>query len=183
MVDMIDNRKEPRKSLFAAAVIYFHSASVPVRIRNVSPEGALIESPELPEAGTEVRLSRGSLSALGQIRWALEGKAGLAFASPVDIGSWLSSCSTKGHQELVDQVVAGVREGLPTRADSPAPQIGPLAVANPRLLAARLRQLQQLIEGTAEALASDADVLKKHGTELQTLDAVARVIASLITDV
>jgi hypothetical protein len=176
-----DHRGTPRKSLFAAAVLYTSAGSAPVRVRNISEKGALVEGSELPEPETDVRLSRGSLSALGQVRWSLEGKAGIAFVAPVQVANWLSSCSIKGHQERVDELVLAVREGSPFATNGQSPQqSSSLTVPNGRQLTERLVQIHQSIEQIAEALAADPMVLNKHGAELQKLEAVVRVIASLV---
>lgn len=91
-----NSRIDGRTSLFAAATLHSGSQCLPVRIRNISRVGALIEAPTLPPAGGKVRLCRARLSIRGQVVWTTKGRAGLQFDSPADVASWIRSCSTKG---------------------------------------------------------------------------------------
>jgi len=64
-------RVESRSNIFVMATIYAPGGSTPVRVRNMSRTGALVEAPVLPAAGSRVRLSRGSLTVVGDIRMPL----------------------------------------------------------------------------------------------------------------
>lgn len=82
-------QREPRTNLFVMGAIYSDSGSAPVRVRNVSPHGALIEGIEIPPAGSQVRLCRGSLSVANAIKWCEARRAGLQFESAVLVADWL----------------------------------------------------------------------------------------------
>ena len=67
--DPAHQRAEVRNNMFVVAVLYGAGGSVPVRVRNMSRGGALVESADTPGEGQHVRLSRGSLSVRGHIAW------------------------------------------------------------------------------------------------------------------
>ena len=79
----------PRSNIFVMATLYAAGGSTPVRVRNMSRSGALVEASALPPAGTGVRLCRGSVSVAGEVMWVDEHKAGLRFASPTAAADWL----------------------------------------------------------------------------------------------
>lgn len=174
-----ENRESSRKSLFAAAVLCFGEARASVRIRNISRRGALIECPDPPEAGTALRLVRGSLSAVGRIRWTEGKKAGLAFAGQIDVAGWLASCAFRGHQERVDEIVSAIRRDSLVAAGDPGPEDPALAM-NAQQLIESLLAIQHRIQHAAEAMALDPAVLTEHGAELQSLDGSVRMVRDLI---
>ncbi len=94
--------------MFLDAVLVVGSATVPVRLRNLSPGGALIESGSLPVAGSHVRVLRGELSAEGSIAWQGQGLAGLRFASEIDVERWVKRVGHRG-QQRVDEAMAALR--------------------------------------------------------------------------
>jgi hypothetical protein len=177
-----ESRESSRKSLFAAATICFAQARASVRIRNISRRGALIECPNPPDAGTELRLMRGSLSALGRIRWTEGNKAGLAFEGQIDVTNWLASCAFRGHQERVDEIVSAIRRDSDLAAGGPGPA-DPALVMNAQQLIESLLLIQRQIQHAAEAMALDPAVLTQHGAELQSLDGSVRTIRDLINRV
>ncbi len=57
--------------------------SLPVLLRNLSQEGALIKADDLPEEGTRVLFHRDGLSVPSRIAWSHCGLAGIAFDFPL----------------------------------------------------------------------------------------------------
>jgi hypothetical protein len=84
-----ESRAGDRKNLFVVAQLIWAKGNSAVRVRNISPSGALIEGDRLPPAHTAVKLGRGELIAEGELVWQVAGKAGLAFVEPVQPGDWL----------------------------------------------------------------------------------------------
>ena len=62
-------RTHPRTSMFVLATIAAPTVSGPVKIRNMSVGGALIEGDALPRTGEHLRLRRGELTVCGRIVW------------------------------------------------------------------------------------------------------------------
>lgn len=94
--------------MFLDAVLWVGSAACPVRLRNLSSRGALIEGAGLPVAGIRVRVLRGELSAEGEIAWQEQGLAGLRFVSEIDVDRWVKRVGHRG-QQRVDEAMAALR--------------------------------------------------------------------------
>jgi hypothetical protein len=169
-----EHRTEPRSNIFVTATLYAAGGSTPVRIRNMSHSGALVEAAALPSSGQPIRLSRGSLSVAGQIMWVAGPRAGLHFASPVSVTDWLPSGKRGSGQQLVDELVHQSRLGA-------VAQPAPLDPAPSRIpaTAEELHRYQQMLERAGEQLASDPSVAGAHLTALQLIDGVAQALAKL----
>lgn len=74
----------PRRSnVLLAATIEVSGAALPVRLRNLSEQGALIQAERLPVEGSEVLFRRNDLSVAGRIAWVDGIYAGVAFSAPL----------------------------------------------------------------------------------------------------
>ncbi len=73
------NRRSKRSNVLLAASIEAFGAVIPVKLRNLSAEGALIEGKNLPLEGARVVFRRNELSVDSQIAWVLDDHAGVAF--------------------------------------------------------------------------------------------------------
>lgn len=82
----IDERGEIRSSSTSStAVLEFRGRKHVVRLVNVSPSGAMVIFPYIPNIGERLPLQildRGAVSA--QVRWVRDGRIGLSFAAPLD---------------------------------------------------------------------------------------------------
>jgi len=77
--DITHNRQSRRSNVLLAATIEVAGGSVPVKLRNLSTEGALIEGDDLPIEGSEVLFCRNELKVMSRVAW-VDGKhAGIAF--------------------------------------------------------------------------------------------------------
>jgi len=81
----IDERAETRHpALSGTAALEFRGRKHVVRLINISPSGAMVIFPHVPNIGERLvlqRLDRGVVSA--QVRWVKDGRIGLSFASPL----------------------------------------------------------------------------------------------------
>lgn len=76
---LAQNRRSGRSPVLLSAKIDVDGVAVPVILRNLSAEGALIEGQHLPLEGSNTRFTRNELSVSGRIIW-VEGRyAGVAF--------------------------------------------------------------------------------------------------------
>jgi hypothetical protein len=172
-----EHRLEPRSNIFVAATLYASGGSTPVRIRNMSCNGALVEAAALPPSGTAMRLSRGPLSVAGEVRWVAGPKAGLHFSSGIAVADWLPNGNRGSGQQLIDELVHHSRLGaVPTKAASPEPPPAPVFAT-----AGELRGFQQMLERAGEELAGDASIAVCHMMALQLIDGVAQALAKLAT--
>jgi hypothetical protein len=105
-----EGRRQPRTHLFVAATLYCAGAAAPVRIRNMSPSGVLVEGAGLPEPLTAVTLKRGSLQISGEVAWKADQKAGIAFSTTVDVAAWMSR-QPSSDQARIDAIVSDFKTG------------------------------------------------------------------------
>ena len=74
------NRKSRRSQVLLSATIEHNGSSQSVKLRNLSAEGALVESAKLPIEGTSVLFCRNELCTQGHVVWVNGHYAGIAFA-------------------------------------------------------------------------------------------------------
>ena len=76
----VQNRRQRRSNvLLTAAVEMAGGQTLDVKLRNLSAEGALIESEGLPREGSDIRFRKGDLSVAGKIVWVSDKRAGIHF--------------------------------------------------------------------------------------------------------
>ena len=168
-----EGRRDQRSHLFVAATLYSDAGSAPVRIRNMSQSGALIETPVIPDPGTAVVLKRGGLEAAGRIAWKVEGKAGIAFSARVNVGDWLSR-QVRGHQEQVDEIISGLRSGKQSGSAADGPSI-----AGGASIDTELRALRADLVRLGDGLAGDAILVATH-PEVQLIDIALQRVDRMI---
>lgn len=78
------NRKAQRSQVLLSATLEHNGSSQTVKLRNLSSEGALVESEKLPIEGTSVVFCRNDLCTRGRVVWVNDRYAGIAFASKLD---------------------------------------------------------------------------------------------------
>ncbi len=167
-------RAEPRSNMFVTATLHLDGRSSPVRVRNMSRTGALVEVDAIPPERSRVRLERGSLSVRGEIVWRGENRAGIRFDAAVEVGNWLPSGSRPSHQQRVDEMIQACR-------DAPAGGMGP-AVVPATGQAGTIHQLADLrdtLNAVAEELAGDTSIAMAHATALQKIDVAAQALGKL----
>jgi hypothetical protein len=77
------NRRSRRSPVFLAATVEVAGVPQPVKLRNLSEEGALIEGERLPLEGTTTFFERNELRLKGRVVWVCGSFAGIAFARPL----------------------------------------------------------------------------------------------------
>ena len=77
------NRRSRRSNVLLAASIEASGAVIPVKLRNLSTEGALIEGESLPVEGSEVVFKRNELCVNSRVAWVMDQQAGVAFTRPI----------------------------------------------------------------------------------------------------
>jgi hypothetical protein len=178
--------REPRKSVMLAASLEAAGVSLPVRIRNMSSRGAMVDGAHLPSPGTMVRLMRLSLSTSAIVVWRLDGRCGLKLAEPVMPEEWVAGVRPgvprmNFGQARVDGIQAALRQG----AEMPgAPPSEPAAERVDRdrldaLIAEEIRQVSRALEAAIDELSDDPDVLRRHERALQSLDIACAILDSL----
>lgn len=77
-------RGAKRARVLLSAVLRTGLGDTPVRLRDMSSTGALIETGKALPVGTEVLFIRGATMVPARIAWAGPGKLGIQFAEPID---------------------------------------------------------------------------------------------------
>jgi len=72
------NRRSRRSNVLLSATIEVGGAAMPVKLRNLSEQGALVEGAKLPVEGSELLFRRNDLTVKGRIAWVSGAQAGIA---------------------------------------------------------------------------------------------------------
>lgn len=166
-----DARTIARTNLFLAAIMHGDGFSAPVKVRNMSATGALVEAAAMPEKGAAVQLVRGSLAIAGEVVWSSEGRCGLHFSSLVSVREWLAPPANRD-QQRVDDAVRLLKSGVIPLASV----AGTAKSAGSGQFEADLRAVARLLEALTEQLISNEATLLAHGDELQTLDIAVQTL-------
>lgn len=182
----IEDRAAPRTNLLLAATAEVGGRSLPVRIRNLSESGAMVEGAGLPEAGLPLILMRGDLQVAATVAWAAGGRRGVRFAGPTPVNEWTGGkprpidCTGLRDQRRVDAIQAEARADPPAlralrASETPsAPPPAPTDLDN--RLAEELGYVQRLLEGLGDELIADLLLIQRHGKSLQSLDLVGQIL-------
>ncbi|KRA79369.1 PilZ domain-containing protein [Altererythrobacter sp. Root672] len=164
------NRAHPRTSMFVLATMAATSASGPIKIRNMSAGGALIEGESLPNIGEPLKLVRSGLSVSGKVVWRQPRKAGLRFDSEVQVSDWLPAGSGTNQQD-VDRFVHELKESRGVTNTQPRTNLEPTPITSGDLVSAAAA-----LEALADALAEDDGVVSKYAAQLQVLDIASQLL-------
>jgi len=78
------NRKTRRSNVLMSASLELSGAALPVKLRNLSAEGALVEGDKLPVEGSAILFRKGDLSVAGTVAWVKGRQAGVNFGQRLD---------------------------------------------------------------------------------------------------
>ncbi len=73
------NRKTRRSNVLMSASLELSGVALPVKLRNLSADGALVEGDKLPVEGSAVLFRKGELSVAGRVAWSKTRHAGISF--------------------------------------------------------------------------------------------------------
>lgn len=185
--DMMAHRpRASRKNLLLGATIEAGSLKAPVRLRNLSTTGAMLEGSTLPDPGVKLVLQRSEIRVGAIVVWHVQGRCGVRFDdATASVDEWVAGVrapSFKGHQgqARVDAIQSAVRSGGALPAEAPAALVAGLSVAE---LEARLAEeivyVRRLLDTLGEEIAEDPIVLQRHMQALQNLDRASQVLEHL----
>jgi hypothetical protein len=169
-------REAPRASLYLAASLYCDGISVPVKIRNLSTTGALLELSAPVTTGWLVQLVRGSLIAHGLVAWSEGNRCGLKLNGVIEVDRWRLA-PANAEQQRVDDIVRTVKAGALPLASFAQSQIQ--GFHDDRPLSADLKLAASLLEQLGEQLAGDDRIVGTHGEALQNLDIAMQVVRAV----
>ena len=177
--------RAPRKNLLLTATIRSGGVSAPVRIRNLSEKGAMVDGHALPEPGASVILQRLEVEMRGVVAWRAEGRCGIQFEGAASVDEWVAGrrapAAIFGHgQSRVDQIQAAIRSGRDI-ADEDVPAAGPAEIiTDPEArVAEELDHVQRMLDDVAADLIGDMALLQRHGEALQRFDNACQILNQL----
>lgn len=88
------NRQSRRSQVLMAASIEVEGESLPVKLRNLSTEGALVEGNDLPSEGTNVLFRKNEIAIKGIVVWEASNRAGIKFNRELDPAAVLRHMSS-----------------------------------------------------------------------------------------
>ncbi len=176
--------RQPRKNLLLAATIEADGLKVPVRIRNLSEGGAMVDGSALPRTGTLLTLTRAEIEVGGRVVWQTQGRCGVAFdTTAITVDEWVSGnrvASFQGHrgQARVDAIQQVVRSGGALPAEPAAATAPDLANLGTRLVE-EIFHVRELLDRLGEQLIDDPHVIATHIASLQNLDRASQILDHL----
>lgn len=177
--------RAPRKNLLLTATIRSQGVSAPVRIRNLSEKGAMVDGQALPEPGASLILQRLEVEMRGVVAWRAEGRCGIQFEGAASVDEWVAGrrapAAIFGHgQSRVDQIQAAIRSGRDI-ADEDVPAAGPAEIiTDPEArVAEELDHVQRMLDDVAADLIGDMALLQRHGEALQRFDNACQILNQL----
>lgn len=177
--------RAPRKNLLLTATIRSQGVTAPVRIRNLSEKGAMVDGQALPEPGASLILQRLEVEMRGVVAWRAEGRCGIQFEGAASVDEWVAGrrapAAIFGHgQSRVDQIQAAIRSGRDI-ADEDVPAAGPAEIiTDPEArVAEELDHVQRMLDDVAADLIRDMALLQRHGEALQRFDNACQILNQL----
>ncbi len=175
-----------RKNLMLAASIESAGSKAPVRIRNLSETGAMLDGAALPGAGASLLLIRADIQVSASVVWCAGGRCGIRFDNvAASVDEWITGkraavFAGQQGQARVDAIQNAVRSGAGLPADAAASAGTAISTTElERRIAEEIIYVQRLIDALGEELIEDPVMLQRHSRVLQNLDRASQVLEHL----
>lgn len=100
----VERRQSTRATVAFVAAIGSGPSSETIKLRNMSPIGALVEGEMLPIPGSRVRLLRNDLPLMGHVVWVQGKRGGIRFEEPANFTAYLRNVpSPRARPQLVSK--------------------------------------------------------------------------------
>ncbi|MGK2910801.1 MAG: PilZ domain-containing protein [Sphingobium sp.] len=173
-----------RTNLLLSGTIEAADIKGPVRIRNLSETGALLEGAALPAVGHHLVLRRLQMDMGATVVWAENGRCGIRFDGAIAVagwreGNWIAPV-VSSDQARADSIQAAARAGLLAASQEDA--AGPVALTRrdiDRGIASELTALKDMLEKASEQLSEVPAVMDLHGETLQNFDLACQTLGHL----
>ena len=166
-----ESRSSPRSNVFLTAALAGEGTSRPVRIRNLSVHGALLEGYDFPPEGKKAQLRRGSLSVQGEIAWKNGQYCGLRFDHTILVQEWVKRAGPEA-QLRIDAAIEQLRNGAKSHWSEPD-----LERAN------SIRSIADELLQICERIASLPAMSIELAEELIKIEALARTLEQPNSDI
>ena len=181
----VDLRQAPRRNLFLAAVIESDAVSGPVRIRNLSGCGAMLDGAALPACGEQVVLRRPDLQIRGNVIWSAGSRCGVRFEGNITVSEWVhgkgSGNGSASGPAGAGAIQAALRAGTLPPPGEAAGSFDPAAVPEDldHRLAEEIAFVQRLLDSIAGDLADERLLVQRHPRALQNFDLAGQILGHL----
>jgi hypothetical protein len=179
--------RAPRTNLLLAATIEAGAIKTPVRIRNMSESGAMIEGAAFPAIGATLILRRLEVGIGGTVIWRAAGRCGIRFDGQAVVADWVAGVARNPGvfdtgQARVDAIQAAIRTGQPIPAGTdPKPSATGSTKDLDHRLAEELAYVRRLLDGVGGELSDDGIILQRHARMLQSFDVACQILEHLQT--
>ncbi len=176
--------RSPRKNLLLSATIEAGALKAPVRIRNLSESGAMLDGAALPDVGTRFTLRRLEIEIGATVIWNALGRCGVAFDGKVSVDEWVAGVRQiprlgSSGQARVDAIQSALRSGDPLLIEAASPTM-PVGVGElDQRIAEEMDHAWRLLEAVGDELSDDPVLLQRHGDALQRFDIACQIISHL----
>lgn len=162
-----------RREIFLSAVLISPHRKTPVRIRNLSRTGAMIQGAPALNVTDPVRLLRGSIDLEAEVIWTTEKNCGLKFSTPIDLNIW---------SPALDRVAQNHVDRRFSLAERTAAQVRPLPNCDfdaQARIADELGLICRRIDATLDKFSDYAPLVVRMAEELQELEILSQAIGHL----
>lgn len=166
VTDQSEFRQAKRSNTLISASALVGDTTWPVRVRNLSMFGVLIESDVKVDVSSPIVLTRGRLRVSGEVAWRREGVFGVKFFEPFAVEDWLET-PTKG--AIAPQVFSKEAEPIIALPDAILVQ----------RLSDEISQLARMVGIAAEVLSEDPILRLRHATWLQELSIGEQMLSEI----
>ena len=105
---MTQSRRSKRARVMLLGTLNHAGEALPIKLRNLSPDGALVEGDKLPTEGSEIVFERNELTIRARVAWVKGNQAGIAFAERLSAEAVLRHISTPKPQVMPEFKRPGV---------------------------------------------------------------------------
>ena len=174
----------PRKNVLLSATIEAGKLKVPVRIRNLSESGAMLDGAALPDPGAALTLRRLQVEIGATVMWCEAGRCDVTFDGLVCVEDWVAgSCLPQRFvapgQARVDAIQSALRRGeAPPEAAPPPGRQVPVGDLEQHI-AAEIEMVRRLLETVGDELSDDPALLMRYAEALQRFDFGCQVLGHL----
>lgn len=172
--------RAPRTNLMLTATIEAAGLKSPVRIRNLSESGALLEGGVFPNVDEKLILRRLQLEISGTVVWRSQSRCGVKFDGTAFVGEWVAGKQGgAGRDQLrVDRIQAAVRAG-PLSTPKPASRPAEINDGLDGRIAEELAHVRRLIENIGNELTDTPIIVQRYPAALQSFDVACQILDNL----
>ena len=173
-----------RTNLLLSGTIEAADLKGPVRIRNLSETGALLEGPTLPAVGQHLVLRRLQMEIGAAVMWLDNSRCGVKFDGSISVsgwreGNWIAPVVT-AEQARIDSIQAALRAGAPPEPSEARHARARLSQRNVDVrIASELIALRGTLEKTGEMLSEEPAVVEHYAETLQNFDIACQILGHL----